>query len=722
MELLDARAQCAVLGPAHLPTTSDSINNDRYVKPVLRRTLNSWHIWLITISGTLGAGLFNSSSYALSVAGPGGALIAFAIVGLVAITVMECICEMTLIWPIPNAMVEYVAAFVDKDLSIVVGVAYWFAYATAFAAFNINAANLLDYWGISDAWKSILFVAIPILILMMNTRQVEVFGIIQSIGGVLKLLLIAALVIELLVVNAGVGGSHYIGSKYLDDGIQADQTIASSRGAAICMAMSIATFSYFGIEIAAVTAFEARKPHTDLKKTSQNIAPLVAVIYLLTTLMFSLDVQWSNSLLPSYNGLGMGQLVSGNDSLSTGNSSSTMSYSAPVVAMRAARLSGAVWTAFFVFFMLSSANTALYVASRAFYGMTRSLQIDSYSSWFERTLAATAVVQSTTLSPEWPLLISALLFFWLPFIRLDTGYSRLEVQEILINIGSTCLVLVWASQCLAYLRYHQWRTYHHSRLTGPFFSKYRRFHDTAGRFATFQPVLAWFGLISTLSIAMVFNSAAMWNGKNLGAKFGSAYIGPILCLTQWLLLKLLRYYRCRHSLSFGVNLRLWEDFAKSVRRLSDLVYPQDFPVSTDLPDDHNRVSTRQPVPKDEGTDDGTVSMVLSASRRTDDLESVTSNTVRPRNLELSEKEEGPPGDFVPSSLDSKVGSARHDPMILISRSISQPQSISGWQSASNEKASQPKCRAQSLPRTPEIVLTTADTNEKMNGYTDYLEL
>jgi hypothetical protein len=28
-------------------------------------------------------------------------------------------------WPIPNAMMEFVAAFVDGDLAIVVGIAYW---------------------------------------------------------------------------------------------------------------------------------------------------------------------------------------------------------------------------------------------------------------------------------------------------------------------------------------------------------------------------------------------------------------------------------------------------------------------------------------------------------------------------------------------------------------------------------------------------------------------
>ena len=58
-------------------------------------------------------------------AGPGGTLLAFISVGLVAITAMEGVCEMIVLWPIPNPMVEFVRAFVDRDLAIVVGTAYW---------------------------------------------------------------------------------------------------------------------------------------------------------------------------------------------------------------------------------------------------------------------------------------------------------------------------------------------------------------------------------------------------------------------------------------------------------------------------------------------------------------------------------------------------------------------------------------------------------------------
>ena len=52
-------------------------------------------------------------------------LIAYCIIGLIAIAVMEGVSEMVQLFPAPNAVVEYVKAFVDVDLAWVVGVAYW---------------------------------------------------------------------------------------------------------------------------------------------------------------------------------------------------------------------------------------------------------------------------------------------------------------------------------------------------------------------------------------------------------------------------------------------------------------------------------------------------------------------------------------------------------------------------------------------------------------------
>jgi amino acid permease len=79
---------------------------------------------LIVISGTIGMGLFQNSGEILHLAGPGGGITAFGVVGLGVIAVMEGIAEMVTHWPISNSMIEFVRVFIDKELAIVIGIAY----------------------------------------------------------------------------------------------------------------------------------------------------------------------------------------------------------------------------------------------------------------------------------------------------------------------------------------------------------------------------------------------------------------------------------------------------------------------------------------------------------------------------------------------------------------------------------------------------------------------
>jgi amino acid permease len=59
-------------------------------------------------------------------------VLAYFIMGLVAIAVMEGVSEMVQLFPAPNAVVEYVKAFVDADLAWVVGVVYWYWFTLLF--------------------------------------------------------------------------------------------------------------------------------------------------------------------------------------------------------------------------------------------------------------------------------------------------------------------------------------------------------------------------------------------------------------------------------------------------------------------------------------------------------------------------------------------------------------------------------------------------------------
>lgn len=80
---------------------------------------------MITLNATLGTGLYWRGGQMLELGGALAVVLAFMFVGAVAWAVMQCISEMLCLWPVPGALSVYVSTFVDAELGIAVGAAYW---------------------------------------------------------------------------------------------------------------------------------------------------------------------------------------------------------------------------------------------------------------------------------------------------------------------------------------------------------------------------------------------------------------------------------------------------------------------------------------------------------------------------------------------------------------------------------------------------------------------
>jgi amino acid transporter len=122
--------------------------------------------------------------------------------------------------------------------------------------------------------------------------------------------------------------------------------------------------------------------------------------------------------------------------------------------------------------------------------------------------------------------------------------------------GSVGGLLVWASQCLAFIQYRKWSVQskislfltvylyctllmyhlnprlhiHKDKLLGRYF-KYNRWqsHGNENRYTSvlsiFQPIVAWLGMTGCLLIVFVFNSANWWSTEITVQKVAIAYAG-----------------------------------------------------------------------------------------------------------------------------------------------------------------------------------------------------
>jgi len=126
-------------------------------------------IQFIVISTVVGSGIFINNGEALEISGPAGLIISVVVMSIITIAVGECVGEFTQQFAAPNAIVEYVKTFVDEDLGLVIGLAYWYSMASAFALENLAAASLSQYWGPGQTLQTIAFYVVsPVIILTLN--------------------------------------------------------------------------------------------------------------------------------------------------------------------------------------------------------------------------------------------------------------------------------------------------------------------------------------------------------------------------------------------------------------------------------------------------------------------------------------------------------------------------------------------------------------------------
>jgi arginine/ornithine permease len=87
----------------------------------LKRSMKSRHLFMLSLGGTIGTGLFLSSGYTIGEAGPGGAIIAYLVAGLLMYLVMVCLGELSLVMPVSGSFQAHATKFIGPATGFTVG-------------------------------------------------------------------------------------------------------------------------------------------------------------------------------------------------------------------------------------------------------------------------------------------------------------------------------------------------------------------------------------------------------------------------------------------------------------------------------------------------------------------------------------------------------------------------------------------------------------------------
>ena len=160
----------------------------------LVRTMTARHLVMIAMGGVIGSGLFLSSGYTISQAGPLGAVIAYLIGSLVVYLVMACLGELALAYPVSGAFHIYASRSINPATGFVTAWLYWLTWAVALGSEFTACGLLMRRWFPSVpvwVWCAV-FAAV---VFTVNAISARVFGETEFWFSLVKVVTIVVLII-----------------------------------------------------------------------------------------------------------------------------------------------------------------------------------------------------------------------------------------------------------------------------------------------------------------------------------------------------------------------------------------------------------------------------------------------------------------------------------------------------------------------------------------------
>ncbi|KAG0197690.1 hypothetical protein BGX28_008801 [Mortierella sp. GBA30] len=270
----------------------------------LKRDLRLRHMVMIAISGTIGTGLFLTSGSTIATAGPGGALLAYVLIGISLIFVCQAVGEIATLLPLPSSYNSWGARVFDEALSFQTT---WMSFiGGAFTTpAELSAATVIaSFWIPQDSKFPEWAVPLIIIVLMVaiNMVGVKAYGELEYWFSILKIITIVMFIICGILVDTGLlGGVHY----GLDAWRSSSATGRSPfQGGFLGFVQTLVAvgFAYGGTESTGMTAAESRNSHKHVPRAVNTVLIRIAFFYITSIFLLGSIIPYDDPLLINNSG------------------------------------------------------------------------------------------------------------------------------------------------------------------------------------------------------------------------------------------------------------------------------------------------------------------------------------------------------------------------------------------------------------------------------------
>lgn len=299
---------------------------------------------MISLGGSIGTGLFLASGGAIHSAGPGGALLAYALIGVMVYFLMTSLGEMATYMPVSGTFSTYATRFVDPSLGFALGWNYWYNWAITIAAELSAATLIMKFWfpnSPSILWSALFL----ILMLGLNLLSVKGYGESEYWFAMIKIITVIVFIAIGLLMVIGIWNGQAVGIGNLTD-----NPFPAGFLATLGVFMA-AGFSFQGTELIGVTAGESENPRENIPRAIRSIFWRILLFYILAILLIGMLIPYSNE-----------QLASGDISTSP----FTIIFEKAGLAVAASIMNAVILTS-----VLSAGNSGMYASTRMLWVLAR---------------------------------------------------------------------------------------------------------------------------------------------------------------------------------------------------------------------------------------------------------------------------------------------------------------------------------------------------------------
>ena len=231
----------------------------------LQRTMKARHLFMISLGGVIGSGLFLGSGYTISQAGPAGAILSYIVGGFIMFLTMLCLGELSVAMPVSGSFQTYTTKFIGPGTGFALGWLYWLGWAVTVALELLSAGQLMQRW-FPDVKVWIWCAVFGLALFLLNALSARAFGEAEFWFSSIKILAIVMFIV--------LGGAAMFGLIHMKGSHSAPflsnftaHGLLPNGLKALVITMIAVNFSFQGTELIGIAAGESEEPEKTIPRS-----------------------------------------------------------------------------------------------------------------------------------------------------------------------------------------------------------------------------------------------------------------------------------------------------------------------------------------------------------------------------------------------------------------------------------------------------------------------